>query len=62
MNNEDSISSEGSNQCLETLDLGVSVLTLEEALQTFEPGQESELFCMSITKEYLPNKTNKKIN
>jgi exonuclease VII small subunit len=33
---------------LNTLETGYSVLTLEEALQTFEDGEESKLFCLKL--------------
>ena len=33
---------------LDTLDLGQSVLNLDEALQTIKPGEETEIFQMII--------------
>lgn len=33
---------------LNTLETGYSILTLEEALQTFEDGEESKLFCLKL--------------
>jgi exonuclease VII small subunit len=38
---------------LNTLETGYSVLTLEEAIQTFKDGEESKLFCLKLKQPKL---------
>lgn len=47
---------------LNTMETGYSILTLEEALQTFYDGEESKLFCLKLKpndKERTSNIKNK---